>query len=336
MTRARERHRSRGLTVVELLIAMSVAAVIIGVVTQTFIVSTRTVERESRQSDLHFAAQRAIRNLSDDASEAWAVLSAFTVPSTTGWSDSGHTYTTTASTDDPSTPEDDRFTVVFLLPSLERVGPTTQTVLDASAKSIGAFDAVVWTFVETTGQSDTCQRRYDVRRAVYPAAAVRDASISYNASGNTLTVGTRSCTLVRRYTATTVCQGAIQASEDEASWSGTGPEPIGRQARPAITLKNRDGIVVGRSPTASSGSELSGSVPPPSRTGQLTSVELADVPLLRGTTTRVSVTDASLADFRVAVWDQVAATYSGRADPGGRVSLYTSTDNRFRNKRDWQ
>lgn len=337
MKRGRSRPSGRqGITLIELLIAMTVSAILVGVIVQAFIVSTRTMDRESKQSDVHFAAERSVQALSRDASEAFAILTTFSVPSTSGWSDSGRSYVTTAGSDNGGTPEDDRFTTIFLLPSLERVGSDTRVVLDASGKNVGAYDAIVWTFTETTGKSAPHERRYDIRRACYPAAALASTSYTYNSGDNTVTIGTRTCTLERKYASSVVATDIIQASDDEAGWNGSGQEPLGRQARSAVRLRNREGQIIGQSPSGTSGGEFHASFSPFSHTAALSADELAALPFLRGTSNRVSVSDASLADFRVAAWQQGRADYSGQENRMARVSIYTSTNNRLRNKRDWR
>lgn len=331
------RTRAPGVTLIELLVAMVVGAIVMGALIQALIVGSRVTDQQSTQVDVHWYARQAVQKFSEDAREAYAVLRSFTVPSTAGWPDSGHTYYTTRETDLASTQEDDRFTVVFLMPSTDSSG---SLILSPGARKIASFDAVVWTLTlsaQTVGADAVYKRLYELKRSVYPAAAFTETTYSYSASSNSVQVGT-SVSLERNCVATVMAYNVVQASQDESSASS-----VGRLSRPMLSMRDSDGNEVAFSPKdlVAGGSELGNAQSPSSALAALTADQKQVLPLIRTGATAPSgnyaeVTHVSLVDLRLAVWEAATAAY-GRTPTGdsGMISMYTSTNNRLRNKRDW-
>ncbi|MBI3945028.1 MAG: type II secretion system protein [Armatimonadetes bacterium] len=331
----RRRAAARGMTLIELMIAMIVGAVLMTVIIQTLIVGSRVSDQQSAQVDVHWYARQAVKKFSEDARDAFAVLRYFSVPSTTGWSDAYHLYLTTWGYDWSGSAEDDRFTVVFLLPS---VSPDGSVVLSPSSSKIASFDAIVWTLTpstETASAAHVHEKLYEMKRSVYPAAALSDTSYSYT-GGSTVRVGA-DVPLERTYGNDIMAYSVVQASQDESTDS-----TIGRLSRPAVSLRNADGTETAFSPKAllTGGDDLQNAQSPASTLATLTADQRQALPLIRTGTTAPAgnypdVTDASLVDLRLAIWEQGRGTHGQATGDAGKISMYTSTNNRLRNKRDW-
>jgi Tfp pilus assembly protein PilE len=164
------RERSRGFTVVEVVIATAIALVITGVILQTMILTARTTEQTSIQADMQSHARIALAEWEEQLRDGYAILTTYTpqVGSAAG------TVFTTGVTDESQT-------IIAAVPSIDGTGvPYTW-----KGENI-AFDCIIWR-AELEGEGDGA--RWSFSRMVFPDAFRMPESFSDSGTSSSTSSG---------------------------------------------------------------------------------------------------------------------------------------------------
>lgn len=318
----------RGFTIVEMLIAIGITAILTTVLFQSLICGTRTAVQTSAQNDVQSLGRIALEKFIDDVRGGFAVVTQVTDPVT------GHLYRTAAVSDTGATVEDDRFTIIFAMPTIDS---NSGEVIFDTAHQVAAYDAVIWRVlrVNRSASEGVGWRASDYRwflvRTEIPMVWLTDRThTTVDRAGNSLSVGG------------TVYPSGRQAQNLSDDWTALKPCTTDLmldipQAAPFVRFKdsNSSTQVYGSPVAVHTGLPATDAgIPPTDVSALVTAVTVPETP----TGEKMPVTTTALMDVKLTLLRREAPLYDRKdASPDPRAAMQTlsALDVKLRNKRDW-